>query len=77
MWQISLQKKDTKGHTIILTKSKYPSKQQAQAAATQLRMISKGWIYGIRSIECDRPNAKPPKWKFHNYFVTPPEEIKS
>lgn len=77
MWQISLTKKDTKGHIITLTSSKYPKKPQAQAAATQLRLISKNWIYGIRSIECDRPNAKPPTWRFHNYSVTPPVEVQS
>lgn len=75
MWQISLTKKDNKGQIITLTTSKYPKKTQAQAAATQLRMISKGWVYSIRSIECDRPNAKPLKWKFNNYFVTTPIEV--
>ena len=77
MWQISLKKKNDKGQIITLTTSKYPKKSQAQTAATQLRLLSKGWIYGIRSIECDRPNTKAPTWKFHNYSVTPPVEVQS
>lgn len=75
MWQISLQKKDSKGQTITLTTSKYPKQSQAIAAAEQLKLLSKYWIYGIRSIECDRPNAQPPRWRFHNYFVTRPVEV--
>jgi len=75
MWQISLQKKDSKGQIITLTTSKYPKQSQAKAAEEQLKMLSRNWIYGIRSIECDRPNTQPPEWKFHNYFVTRPVEV--
>lgn len=73
MWQISIQKKE-KGNLVTLTKSLYPTKPQAQNAATQLRLISRGWKYGIQSIECNRPNAKIPTWRHHDYIVTPPVE---
>lgn len=74
MWQITIQK-IIGGKTITLTKSKYPTKQAAKDAATQLRMISTRWTKGIRDKECERPNAKPVVYRFHNYTVTPPQEV--
>lgn len=76
MWQISIVKK-INGKTHVLTKSLYPTQKAADAAATALRLISRGWSYCIRSIECDRPNAPTLRWKFHDYSVIPPKEIQS
>ena len=77
MWQISLQRKNQMGKLVTLTTSKYPNKAAAHSAATQLRLLSRGWNEAIRSIECERPNAKKPTWRFHNYTVSSPVEVKS
>lgn len=70
MYQISMKKgKET------ITKSLYPTKEQALAAATQLRLISTRWNHAVRSAECERKNAKPPVWKYHEYIITPPIQV--
>ena len=74
MYQIQLQA-NRAGKLVTLTKSLYPTKQEAKNAATQLRMISLRWTKSIRDKECERPNAPQLKWKFHGYIVTHPEEV--
>lgn len=58
----------------VLTSSLYPTKEAAKAAATQLRLISVRWNKAIRSVECERPGAKPLTYKFHAYTVTSPTQ---
>ena len=75
MWEISVVKKSQNGDTVITT-SKYPKKDQAAKAATQLRLLAVGWTKAIADTVCaQRKNAKIPEWRLHYYRVTPPKEV--
>ena len=74
MWKISILTTQKDGDKKVITSSYYNTEEEANAAANQLRLISKNWTKSCRSVECERKNAPSLSWKHSGYIVTTPKQ---